>query len=90
MYNNYLQKKKTSMQGLTTIWKKQMEKKNKFYKVKSDNMASKSACRTAQWIHESVNTNTAKVMDAGCSSLAHPDTSEFRDFREKGSIYLRK
>jgi len=90
MYSANLSKKDATNQKIVEgQQKKATSIANKNLKVRNT-CASQSQTRTDQWLTSSLNSKAAEVLQKGCSSLDHPDLHNFRDYKAKGSIYLRR
>ena len=90
MYSANLSKKDaTNQKIIEEQHKKATSVANKNLKVRNI-CASQSQVRTNQWTVSNSNSKAAELLQKGCSSLDHPDLHNFRDYKAKGSIYLRR
>ncbi len=90
MYNGFNFQKGLRTQKQAAAWKSRFERTSQSHNNRNKNFTSQSNIRTTQWIGENVNSKAATVLQQGCSSLAHPDLYQFRDYSPSGSIYLRR
>ncbi len=87
MYNAYLCKKG---KALRPGWKNRFERTSSLQNNKNKGLTLQSHVRTAQWITENQKAKAAAIVQNGCSSLAHPDLHQFREFTPVGNVYLRR
>ena len=89
MYNGFMFNKSQQSLKVTTLWKQKFER-TPVQGEKHKTYTSQSKQRTTQWIGENLNGKATTLLQNGCSSLAHPDQYQFREYTPMGSIYLRK
>ena len=89
MYNSFSKKKYDKMQIMAKSTKQKIDSISSTQK-KRDVCAVQSRIRVTHWTTNNYNSNAARLIQKGCSSVKHPNFYEFRDCPEKGQIYIRQ